>query len=199
MTETNTTITKPTVTLPQLFVTFVKITLVSFGGGLTAWAQKILVEDRKWITKDEFLSAYLLCRILPGPNNINMSIYIGKHFRGIAGAAFAFLGLILPPLAIVSVMGYLFFTYGTLPSVDKILNGVTCAAAGLAGATAFKLGTKYFTKPVAVLFTIVSFILVGFFKWSIFPIIFILGPLNILWEWKKNKTNPETKGDTSGN
>lgn len=185
------------VTLSALFLTFVKITLVSFGGGLTAWAQKILVEDRKWITKDQFLSAYLLCRILPGPNNINMSVYIGKHFRGAPGVVFAFSGLILPPLIIVSILGYLYFAYGTLPTIDKTLNGITCAAAGLAGATAFKLGAKYFKKPVAIAFALAAFVLVGFFKWSIYPIIIILGGASIFIEWRKQlvQNSPLQKGD----
>ena len=58
----------------EFFLIFSKITLVSFGGGLTALARRTLVEDKRWPTDEEFLSAYALARVKPGANQANFAI-----------------------------------------------------------------------------------------------------------------------------
>src|SRR4051812_9620078 len=70
----------PTPGLMELFFLFNRITLVSFGGGLTAWARKLIVEEKKWLDDEEFLSAYALARVLPGANQANFAIYVGNRF-----------------------------------------------------------------------------------------------------------------------
>ena len=56
--------------------------LFSFGGGLTAWFHREVVQVRGWMTDDEFFSGYSLAQILPGVNSTNMAVYIGQHLRG---------------------------------------------------------------------------------------------------------------------
>lgn len=69
---------KPTVTLPQIFALFARIGLTSFGGGLSAWIYREVVDRRQWLSEDEFLAGLTLAQILPGPNVINISIYIAR-------------------------------------------------------------------------------------------------------------------------
>ena len=68
--------------------------LFSFGGGLTAWFHREVVQVRGWMTDDEFFSGYSLAQILPGVNSTNMAVYIGQHLRGAIGSTTALLGLL---------------------------------------------------------------------------------------------------------
>src|SRR6266852_1799007 len=80
-------------TLLELFVAFALISLCGFGGVL-AWSRRMLVEERKWMTAEEFNDAYALCQFLPGPNVVNLSVVFGRRIRGPVGSAVAFAGLL---------------------------------------------------------------------------------------------------------
>ncbi len=104
---------KNNISLWNIAVSYLKISLSSFGGGLSAWAQIVIVEERKWLTDEEFLSAFALCRLLPGPNQINFAIYIGLRLRGLIGALTALAGLIILPFFFVVTLGIAYFHYKT--------------------------------------------------------------------------------------
>ena len=74
------------VSLSALALAFLKIALSSLGGGLSAWALRVIVEERRWLTEEQFLAALTICRILPGPNQVNMAVYVGTRLRGLPGA-----------------------------------------------------------------------------------------------------------------
>ncbi|MGA7393434.1 MAG: chromate transporter, partial [Terrimicrobiaceae bacterium] len=82
-------------TLFELAKTFNHIALASFGGGLSAWSREVVVVEKKWMPEEEFLSAITMCRILPGANQVNLAVFVGSKFRGMAGAAAAVFGLSL--------------------------------------------------------------------------------------------------------
>src|SRR4051812_50177220 len=88
------------VTLAALFLAFVEIALSSFGGAL-AWARRVLVERRGWLGAREFGEMLGLCQALPGPNVVNLSIFLGTRYHGLAGAPVAFGGVILGPPPVV--------------------------------------------------------------------------------------------------
>ena len=84
---------------------FLLVGATSFGGGLTGHLRRALVEDRSWLTEDEFLEGLSIAQAVPGPNAINLSIYAGWRLRGGAGALAAAAAVMLVPLAFVSVPG----------------------------------------------------------------------------------------------
>src|ERR1700689_3497560 len=90
-------------TLWELFVAFATISLSGFGGVL-AWSRRMMVEERKWLTPEQFNEAYALCAILPGGNILNFSVIFGSRFRGPAGALVAIAGLMGPPLLLVMIV-----------------------------------------------------------------------------------------------
>src|SRR5436309_11110883 len=92
-------------TLLQLCAAFALISLCGFGGVL-AWSRRMLVEQRKWMTAEEFNHAYALCQFLPGPNVVNLSVVFGRRIRGALGSLVALAGLIGPPFVIVSLIGF---------------------------------------------------------------------------------------------
>src|SRR5579872_2202022 len=82
--------------LAELFVAFATISLSGFGGVL-AWSRRMMVEQRRWLTAEQFNEAYALCAFLPGPNIVNFSVVFGSRFRGPLGGIVALCGLLGPP------------------------------------------------------------------------------------------------------
>ncbi len=79
--------------LASLFVGFVSIGMMSFGGGLAAWIRREVVQRRGWMDDQQFLSGYALSQLVPGATNVNLSVFIGAQLRGVPGAVAAVLGL----------------------------------------------------------------------------------------------------------
>lgn len=170
--------------LAQILISFALISLYGFGGVL-AWSRRMMVEERRWMTPEEFNEAYALCQFLPGPNIVNLSVVFGSRVRGIAGAAMALIGLLAPPLAIVTCLGLLYTDYGEIAAIGRALSAVTAAAAGLLIATVLKMAAPIARKPgdPAVAVTLAAFLAVGPLGWSL-PIVFlVLAPLSLALAW----------------
>ena len=172
--------------LGEFFVAFVKVALSGFGGALP-WARRMIVEQKGWMTAQEFNEAFALAQFLPGPNVVNFSVVFGARFGGAAGAAAAFLGLMLPPLVIVVALAMLYARYGDLAALGRILSGVTCAAVGLLIAVVAKMAMPLFTKrwDWAPMVAIVAFVGVALVRWPL-PYVFLgLAPVSIALAWFK--------------
>jgi chromate transporter len=170
--------------LAELFISFVKVALSGFGGALP-WARRMIVEQKRWMTAQEFNEAFALSQFLPGPNVVNFSVVFGSRFGGVAGAAAAFLGLMLPPIVIVVMLAALYARYGDLSALGRILSGVTCAAVGLLMAVVAKMATPLFGKrwDWAPLVAVVAFVGVAILRWPL-PYVFLgLAPLSIALAW----------------
>src|SRR5690242_21648624 len=106
--------------LSELFRAFVIVSVSGFGGALP-WARRMIVEQRGWMTADEFNEAFALSQFLPGPNVVNFSVVFGSRFGGAAGAAVALAGLMGPPLLIVTALAFLYARYGDIEILGRIL------------------------------------------------------------------------------
>ena len=180
----------PEVTLAGLAGCFLKIALASFGGGLSAWTERIVVEERGWMTKQQFLSAVTVSRLFPGPNQVNMAIFVGEHFKGLPGALAALAGLLGVPLAILLTLGWAYFHYHEVPAVRATLEGVVAVAAGMALSMGFKLVGAYVRDPVALLFGAAAFVAVGVFHFSLPLVVVVLAPLAMAWYWPRDSKEP---------
>jgi chromate transporter len=131
--------------LAELFIAFARISLAGFGGVLI-WARRGIVEQRRWMTADEFNETYALCHFLPGPNIVNLSVVFGSRFRGIPGGLAAFAGLVGPPMLVATVLAAAYAHYGEIDALRRTLAGVACAAVGLLIAVVFKMITPLIEK-----------------------------------------------------
>jgi chromate transporter len=179
----------PAVTHVDLARCFLKIALVSFGGGLSAWARQVLVEDRQWLTDEEFLTALTLSRLLPGPNVTNMAVYVGTRFHGLSGAAAALAGLTLVPLVIMLGLGVVYFHYHHLPAFQATLTGLVSAGAGLTLSMAVKSGLDIVRQPMAVVLAVAAFIGVAILRWPLLIVLAVLAPIGIAWYWPREAKN----------
>lgn len=173
-------------TLGELLSAFTFVSLAAFGGALP-WSRRMIVERKRWMTNDEFNETFALSQFLPGPNTINFSVVFGSRFGGVAGAAAALIGLVGPPLVIVTVLGVLYERYGDIETLGHILSGVASAAAGLLIASVAKMASPMFMRkwnsgpPVAIL----AFIGVALMHWPL-PYVFVgLAPIAVVLAWFK--------------
>jgi chromate transporter len=121
-----------------------------------------------------------LCQFLPGPDIANVSIYLGSKFRGALGAIIALLGLTAAPLAVGLVLGTLYLRYPHPAVIQKILGGVSAAAAGLLIATGIKMLMPHRRRPAAMFFTALAFAGIIFAKLPLLAVLVALVPLSIV-------------------
>src|SRR5262245_890936 len=178
----------PSPTLLELFVAFALIALCGFGGVL-AWSRRMLVEERKWMTAEEFNDAYALCQFLPGPNVVNLSVVFGRRIRGLLGAAVALAGLLGPPFVIVSVIGFVYGRFGEIAALQRMLIGVAAAAAGLVLGTCAKMARPLLRDRFAIapLIALATFASVGVLRWPLPWALAVLVPLSIAIAWVRRR------------
>ncbi|MBX3024011.1 chromate transporter [bacterium] len=177
---------RPAPTLGALAVCFLQIALSSFGGGLSAWTRRLVVEQRRWMTDEQFLGALTIARLFPGPNQVNMAIYVGVHFRGLAGALAALAGLLVVPLTILIAMGIAYFHFHHVPALQATLSGVVAAAAGMALSMGFKIVGGYLRQLDALLFAAAAFVAVTVLHVRLPLVVLVLAPLTMLWFWPRD-------------
>jgi chromate transporter len=170
--------------LYELFRAFVIVSLSGFGGALP-WARRMIVEQKCWMTTEEFNEAFALSQFLPGPNLVNFSVVFGSRIGGVAGAALALGGLMGPPLVLITVLAALYARFGDLDVLSRILIGIAAAAAGLLIAVVAKMATPLFTRrwnsgPVIA---ILAFIGVAIMQWPLPWVFAALAPVSIAFAW----------------
>jgi chromate transporter len=174
----------PRPSLSELFIAYALISLYGFGGVL-AWSRRMMVEERRWLTPEQFNEAYALCSFLPGPNIVNFSVIFGSRVRGPLGGLVALVGLLGPPMALIVVIGALYAHYGDLPSLRRALIGVTAAAAGLIMSTVVKMALPLFRNravggPVIALAT---FGAIGIAQWPLPIVLVVVLPISLALAW----------------
>lgn len=182
--------TEPRPSLSELFWGMLQVALSAFGGGLSAWSQRIVVEQRRWMSNEQFLTGLTVARLFPGPNQINMAVYIGAEFHGLPGALVALAGMLLLPFSLLMGLGLAYFHFHTIPSVDRVLAGVVAAAAGMALSMGFKILDQYWNDRVALLLAAVVFLALSLFDQRLMPVVLITGPFAMAWYWPRRQSNP---------
>ncbi len=170
----------------QLFLGMQQVALSSFGGGLSAWSERIVVEERQWMNKEEFITGLTVARLFPGPNQINMAVYIGSRFRGLSGAIAALSGILLLPFSVLMLLGLGYYYLHEILAVDRVLAGVITASAGMALSMGFKIAGAYSRDPVAMVLAGASFIAMSVFHVRLVPLVLVAGPLAMAWYWPRD-------------
>jgi chromate transporter len=174
----------PRPSLSELFIAYALISLYGFGGVL-AWSRRMMVEERRWLTPEQFNEAYALCSFLPGPNIVNFSVIFGSRVRGPLGGLVALFGLLGPPMVLIIIIGALYAHYGDLPALRRALIGVTAAAAGLIMSTVAKMALPLFRNravggPVIALAT---FGAIGIAQWPLPIVLVVVLPISLALAW----------------
>lgn len=128
------------------------------------------------MTAEEFNTQLGLCQFLPGPNVINLSVVVGKRYRGVAGAIVAPLGMLAGPLLIVLLLGLLYDAYGQLAWAQGMLRGIAAAGGGLLFAMAFRMAAAIKNKPLFLPFSVLVVAAIAGWRWPM-PWVMLIGLL----------------------
>jgi len=173
------TASRPT-TLAQIFTLFAKIGITSFGGGVVAYLRNALVTDNQWMTDEEFLAALEISQTLPGLNSVNLAIIAGRKLAGPLGAVAASVGLVIPGVLLLIVLGLLYERFHKNPNIAAALAGIGAAAVGLLLQVTLKIGSKQFRSFRDLAFIAVTFYLVAILHVSLLVVLFLVAPIAII-------------------
>lgn len=135
-------------TLKELIIYFLKLGTWGFGGpvALVGYMHRDLVENKKWITDEDYKEGMALSQIAPGPLAAQLSIYLGYvHYR-ILGATLVGIAFVLPSFLMVLCIGWAYVAFGGLPWMQAIFYGVGSAVIGIIAISSYKLTTKSIGK-----------------------------------------------------
>ena len=157
----------------DLYFTFVKIGTFTIGGGLAMMPmmQKELIEKKHWMTEEDLIDYYAVGQSTPGMIAVNVATFVGYNQLGILGGIVATLGMVSPSIIIITILAGLINSIDEYPMVQKALRGINVAVAALFTSVIVKFAKKTIKKPLHVLFMLISFALVYFFKVQSFWII----------------------------
>ncbi len=176
--------TPPCPTPLQLMGGFALLSLMGFGGVLPM-ARRVLVEEKRWLTAEQFAETLSICQILPGGNIINMAVMIGQRFAGLSGIMACLIGLLVPPTVIAIALGSFYERYSGDPVVQHLFLGLAAAAAGLLVATATKISLPILKHPLSLLVAVITFVAVAVLRLPMFPTLLVMAPLSILLAWRQ--------------
>ncbi len=188
--------------LLALFLLFSELGLSSFGGGVSAWIHRACVEQRGWLTENEFAAALALARIMPGANVINLAIIVAQRQRGVAGAVAAALGLLVGPGLVVIGLAAAYQRFAEASVAGAMLEGTAAAAVGLILAMGLTSGASIVTAAfksrgatrhgiVAIVMIGATFVLVGVLRWPTVATVLCLAPLSIASAYLAAAPRPE--------
>jgi len=187
--------TRVPASLAEIFIAFTLLALQGFGGVL-AISQTVIVEQKRWLTLEEYVEALALCQLLPGASMCNLALIVGRRFFGWRGAMAALTGLMAVPLAIVLAFTVLYARFAEVPAVSATLRGMGAVSAGFIIGTALKLTAALRDNPLRVrgcaLLIALTFVMVALLRWPlawVFPGIGILA-YALAWRALRNEFAP---------
>jgi chromate transporter len=170
-----------TATLGGLFLSFLKIGLVGFGGGVAVLAQirALTVRKRRWLTDSDFAEAVALAQSLPGTSAGNSVTYIGVRLRGWRGAAAAMSGFILPSMLIMIVLAIVYKHLHNLAGSEQFFHGLNGAVVALILVTAWRMGKNILTRRWQWLLAVLAFLAVAILEATVLEVVFAAGLIGI--------------------
>lgn len=165
--------------LPDLFLTFAKVGLFTFGGG---YAMISLIEDtcvrkKQWITHEDMMNVTVIAESTPGPIAINCATFVGYKQKGLPGAVMATLGMILPSFLVILLISTFLEHFLEIAWIANAFKGIRIAVGILILDAALKMIRKMPKKrmPLAIMICAAALmLLVNLFSWDLSSIVIML-------------------------
>src|SRR5438874_11562633 len=178
----------------EVFLYFRLLGLVNIGGPVAQITMMFnhMVEKRRWLTKDRFVKIMAFCHMLPGPEALQLAIYVGYLKRKVWGGILAGLTFILPGAVVMIVLSWLYVKYGKLPQVNNALYVLKPAVLGIIAAGIIKLGQAAIRSFFLAVLLVGAFVGMRFAGINFLLILLIAGVLNLFvdqgWSLLKKAT-----------
>lgn len=174
--------------LLELFLVFSKLALHGFGGVLP-WAQRVLVEERRWLSREDFVEMLAFGQLMPGPNVCNLALIAGDRWFGWRGAVTALAGMLLFPAIVVLAIAIGYRHFSELEWLQRAVTGMAAVAAGLLLATALRLAQGWFTggRWPWLLLGLAAFSGVAMLRLPLAGVLAVLLPLAVGLAWRAER------------
>ncbi|WP_282199946.1 chromate transporter [Collibacillus ludicampi] len=177
----------------KIFVMFLKVSPITFGGGyaMIPLLEKAVTEQKHWLNREEIIDVLAVSQIVPGSVAVNAATFIGYKLAGTSGALSATLGIITPTFLIVVLLAALFLGYQQNPIIQAAFLGIRPAVVALILFAAFKMGKSAILDKTTTVLAVASLII--FWLVPVNPLVILLlgGATGILI--KRNAKKQESK------
>ena len=172
----------------DLFWSMTWLALQGFGGVL-AVVQRVLVDEKGWLTNEEFVEDWAVAQVLPGPNVVNLALMIGDRYFGLRGGLAALAGILTFPLLVVLVIAALFASVADLPMAQGALKGMGAVSAGLIAAVGLRLITalkvNVMSASVCIALAAITFIAIAVLRIPLVWVLLGLGSVATFWAYRQ--------------
>ena len=168
----------------EVFLYFLFLGFVNIGGPVAQITMMFnhMVEKRRWLSKDRFVKIMAFCHMLPGPEALQLAIYIGYLKRKLWGGVLAGVTFIIPGAIAMIVLSWLYVHYGKLPQVTDALYVLKPAVLGIIAAGIIKLGRASIRNVFLAVLLVAAFVGMRFAGINFLLILLIAGLLNLIVE-----------------
>jgi chromate transporter len=166
----------------EVFLYFLFLGFVNIGGPVAQITMMFnhMVEKRRWLSKERFVKIMAFCHMLPGPEALQLAIYVGYLKRKLLGGVLAGLTFILPGAIAMIVLSWLYVKYGALPQVTNALYVLKPAVLGIIAAGIIKLGRAAIRNLFLAILLVGAFVGMRFAGINFLLILLIAGVLNLI-------------------
>jgi len=167
----------------EVFLYFLMLGFINIGGPVAQITMMFndMVERRAWLSKDRFVSIMAFCHMLPGPEALQLAIYVGYIKRGVLAGIAAGVTFIVPGALVMIVLSWLYVEYGSLPQVNNALYILKPAVLGIIGAGIIKLGTASIKTPMLGILLVGAFVGLRFAGMNLLLTLLVAGVVNLLF------------------
>ncbi|WP_103333304.1 chromate efflux transporter [Pseudotabrizicola formosa] len=187
-----------TASLSDLARTFARIGILSFGGPAAqiALMHKVLVEERRWLTEKDYLSALSFCMLLPGPEAMQLATWAGWRLHGVKGGLIAGGLFVLPGALVVLALSMAYAAWGQLPLMQALFLGVQAAVIAIVIEALIRVARRALKGTAAYIIAIAAFL--GLFVLNLpFPVIILAAGIWGLLTARGNRMAQAAPADTT--
>jgi chromate transporter len=176
----------------EVFLYFLMLGFINIGGPVAQITMMYnhMVERRGWLSKERFVSIMGFCHMLPGPEALQLAIYVGYIKRGILAGMAAGVTFILPGAVVMIGLSWLYIEYGSLPQVNDALYVLKPAVLGIIAAGIIKLGRAAIKSVMLGVLLVGAFVGMRFAGVNFLLILLIAGALNLLFIIRPRNLRP---------
>ncbi len=191
--------TRPTFVDAARFWT--RLGFISFGGpaGQIAVMHREIVERRAWLGERQFASALSFCMLLPGPEALQLAIYLGWKLHGVRGGLVAGLGFIVPAVVLLLGLSLAYARFGNLPIATGILIGLKSAVLALVLRAITVIGARALRNPLHIALAIGSFIALQWMRVPFPLIVLAAGLAGLASAWSAGRSTARRPDPLAGN
>jgi chromate transporter len=171
---------------------WLRLGFVSFGGpaGQIAILHREVVERRRWLGERDFTDALNFCMLLPGPEALQLAIYLGWRLHGIRGGLVAGLGFIGPAIVLLLGLSWLYARFGSLPAATGVLLGLKAAVLALVLQALLRIGRRALGSRLHVALAIAAFVALEWLRVPFPAIVLAAGLVGLASAWRAPRPQP---------